>query len=118
MNINPNRISLDGTWRFRLDPKEEGEGLGWQKLAADFPIEIQVPGSWQSQGIGHSTRADARRTLATTMRVLETVATRPEGRYLFDALLRYAASPAFKPTAAVTVEQFDALRLPTAFINE
>lgn len=56
--------------------------------------------------------------LATTLRILETIGTRPEGQYLFDSLLRYAASDNFQPAASVSVEEFDKLRTPVAFMNE
>jgi hypothetical protein len=56
--------------------------------------------------------------LATTLRILETIGTRPEGLYLFNSLLRYAASDNFQPAASVSVEEFGKLRTPVAFMNE
>ena len=63
-------------------------------------------------------RVGAGRLLATGLRILETVFTRPEGRYLFDTMLRHTASGDFEPAAAVSAEEFDRLRLPAVFVNE
>jgi hypothetical protein len=63
-------------------------------------------------------RVGAGRLLATALRILETVFTRAEGRYLFDTMLRYAASEDFEPEAAVSNEDFNRLRLPAVFVNE
>ena len=65
MATQTERHSLDGTWSFAMDPKEEGESAGWQSGKGDFASSIRVPGSWQSQGVGHTTRTDSRRTLST-----------------------------------------------------
>jgi len=47
------RVSLDGRWLFRLDPKDEGKKRGWYKSARAFKEQIAVPGCWQGQGFGH-----------------------------------------------------------------
>lgn len=46
------RQSLNGYWRFRLDPHDCGLERQWQRGGADFEAEVQVPGSWQGQGFG------------------------------------------------------------------
>jgi beta-galactosidase len=46
------RLSLDGTWDFRMDPKNEGESDKWWSAEAKYPDAIQVPGTWQAQGFG------------------------------------------------------------------
>jgi len=48
-------ISLDGTWQFKLDPKEEGEKEQWFDAKAPFDSTIQVPGAWDAQGFGAET---------------------------------------------------------------
>ena len=47
------RVSLDGKWRFRLDPKDEGVRRGWFDRPGLLRHWINVPGSWQGQGFGH-----------------------------------------------------------------
>jgi beta-galactosidase/beta-glucuronidase len=51
--VNPRerRVSLDGTWQFRLDPEDKGIQSGWSDLEA-FEDQVQVPGCWQGQGLG------------------------------------------------------------------
>lgn len=46
------RLSLDGDWRFRLDPDDCGVRDGWFRPTARLPERIQVPGCWQGQGFG------------------------------------------------------------------
>ena len=46
------RIRLDGSWQFQLDPKDEGEERGWYSRPEFLRNSIQVPGVWQSQGYG------------------------------------------------------------------
>lgn len=48
--ISNRRISLNGEWRFALDPDRQGQ---WAALESDCPADtIQVPGSWEEQGFG------------------------------------------------------------------
>ena len=63
--METDRFSLDGSWGFEMDPKDEGESGGWQSGKRDFSSSIHVPGSWQAQGVGHARRTDPRRTLST-----------------------------------------------------
>ena len=42
-----NRMSLDGMWRFMIDPSDSGEKNQWFK--SSFPINIKLPGIMQSQ---------------------------------------------------------------------
>ncbi len=46
-------VALEGTWMFRADWNEEGLARGWHK--AGIPEtqwrKIEVPGSWESQGV-------------------------------------------------------------------
>lgn len=46
------RVSLDGTWSFRLDPKGEGVAEGWFGPGIVYPDQIAVPGNWQAQSFG------------------------------------------------------------------
>ena len=46
------RLSLDGQWQFKLDPKDEGVAGQWFAREATFPDKIMVPGNWQAQGFG------------------------------------------------------------------
>lgn len=46
------RLSLDGAWRFRLDPDDRGRSERWYETAAQLLEEIRVPGCWQGQGFG------------------------------------------------------------------
>lgn len=42
-------LSLDGTWTFAPDPKNEGQRLGWQARPG-FDREVEVPSPWQLYG--------------------------------------------------------------------
>ncbi len=46
------RVDLNGTWQFRMDPKNEGADQKWSLPGADYPDRIHVPGNWQAQGFG------------------------------------------------------------------
>ena len=46
------RFSLDGRWRFRLDPDEVGSRRAWYRKAGVFSDSVRVPGCWQGQGHG------------------------------------------------------------------
>jgi beta-galactosidase/beta-glucuronidase len=43
------RIGLNGEWQFRLDPREEGENAGWQKVVPAGTETVRVPHTW---GVG------------------------------------------------------------------
>jgi len=45
-------MSLDGEWKFRLDPANEGAANGWFDKTRIIKESIQVPGCWQGQGFG------------------------------------------------------------------
>ncbi len=45
-------MDLNGSWQFRMDPKNEGEAAAWFGAEASYPDTIQVPGNWQAQGFG------------------------------------------------------------------
>ena len=49
---NEHRISLSGTWGFRLDPDDRGEKEAWYRHPFLFQEHIKVPGCWQGQGYG------------------------------------------------------------------
>src|SRR5256885_989073 len=42
-------VGLDGSWRFRLDPNDKGEGDHWyqNRNGSNDWNEVQVPHSWQ-----------------------------------------------------------------------
>ncbi len=48
LHIEPQRINLDGAWRFRVDPGDEGENEGWYDVGFDDSnwIEVMVPHTW------------------------------------------------------------------------
>lgn len=46
------RLSLDGEWRFRLDPEDRGVSERWFADGQSLADPIQVPGCWQGQGFG------------------------------------------------------------------
>lgn len=46
------RLSLDGDWRFRLDPDDRGVNERWFETEAHLIEDIRVPGCWQGQGFG------------------------------------------------------------------
>lgn len=60
-------LSLDGTWRFAVDPQNVGQNEGWFKTGAELPNNppegsapcadgsIQVPGIWDNLGYGGET---------------------------------------------------------------
>ena len=48
-------ISLDGLWRFRMDPENKGQTARWFNAPAVFKDQILVPGAWGAQGFGRST---------------------------------------------------------------
>ena len=40
------KITLDGEWQFRIDPKAEGQAQGWPKALPDGSETVQVPNTW------------------------------------------------------------------------
>jgi beta-galactosidase len=48
------RIDLNGSWQFRIDPQNQGERDGCYSAGAGaaFDRTLAVPGSWQAQGVG------------------------------------------------------------------
>jgi hypothetical protein len=46
------RFSLDGSWRFRLDPQDHGLAAHWPAHPEILTEDILVPGCWQGQGFG------------------------------------------------------------------
>jgi len=49
------RVSLDGTWEFRLDPEDCGVRNHWFGSDEHHWSDIAVPGCWQGQGFGDDT---------------------------------------------------------------
>lgn len=47
------RLSLSGTWNFRLDPDDRGIKEKWFNAPLLFTEELEVPGTWQGQGFGN-----------------------------------------------------------------
>lgn len=45
-------LSLDGSWQFALDPDASGEKDRWFATDAPYTRTIQVPGTWEAQGVG------------------------------------------------------------------
>ena len=43
------RISLNGTWQFRTDPRYEGESHNWQEHMPEQLIDVNVPHVWQNK---------------------------------------------------------------------
>ncbi|MBM4032256.1 MAG: hypothetical protein FJ291_10765 [Planctomycetes bacterium] len=52
------RLSLDGEWRFRLDPDDRGVNERWFDDGKQVADPIQVPGCWQGQGFGTDAKND------------------------------------------------------------
>ncbi|HJN15948.1 MAG TPA: LamG-like jellyroll fold domain-containing protein [Armatimonadota bacterium] len=46
------RVELDGTWQFRMDPQGVGDWENWSSGSTPFSDTIRVPGSWEAQGFG------------------------------------------------------------------
>jgi hypothetical protein len=46
------RLCLDGIWKFRLDPRDEGIRKRWFATPNALAENIRVPGCWQGQGFG------------------------------------------------------------------
>lgn len=46
------KINLNGSWEFRMDPDEAGIAQRWFLGTTEFTDHIRVPGSWQAQGFG------------------------------------------------------------------
>ena len=46
------RLSLDGPWRFRLDPEDQGLAERWWAQPEVLTDQVLVPGCWQGQGFG------------------------------------------------------------------
>ncbi|WP_321472195.1 sugar-binding domain-containing protein [uncultured Paludibaculum sp.] len=46
------RVDLNGSWQFRLDPANEGLAQKWFSAPGQFTGKIAVPGAWQAQGFG------------------------------------------------------------------
>jgi hypothetical protein len=51
-------VSLNGTWQFRFDKENTGEGAGWSAGKTDFPERITVPFAWGSKLSGLENKAD------------------------------------------------------------
>ena len=51
LNAHEERRSLDGDWRFRLDPDDVGRSEAWFRTPGKMIESIQVPGCWQGQGL-------------------------------------------------------------------
>jgi beta-galactosidase len=49
------KISLDGLWKFKLDPENIGETDEWYLPGSIFRESINVPGAWNAQGYGDET---------------------------------------------------------------
>ncbi len=45
-------LDLSGMWDFRMDPSEVGEQEEWWKEVERFDHSVEVPGSWNAQGMG------------------------------------------------------------------
>jgi beta-galactosidase len=50
-------IQLSGDWSFRADPRDVGKTELWFTEAAKFDQTIKVPGAWNAQGVGESSKA-------------------------------------------------------------
>jgi hypothetical protein len=53
----PAWVNLNGTWKFRFDPGDEGLAQTWQGGEVDFPLAITVPFPWGSPLSGVPDRA-------------------------------------------------------------
>ena len=51
-------VNLNGTWQFRFDKENAGEGAGWSAGKAEFPERITVPFPWGSKLSGLENKAD------------------------------------------------------------
>src|SRR5438309_11157425 len=48
--VRPHWANLNGPWRFRFDPRDEGRKAGWEKPGAEgFDRSIVVPFPWESE---------------------------------------------------------------------
>lgn len=54
------RLSLDGTWGFRLDPQDHGLGESWFRHPELMAESVTVPGNWQGQGFGGDDPSEVR----------------------------------------------------------
>lgn len=45
-----NSLGLDGIWKFRPDPKDEGEWRDWQEVGFPDGSDVEVPHIWQRDG--------------------------------------------------------------------
>jgi len=53
-----NWVNLNGTWQFRFDKENAGEGANWAAGKTEFPEQITVPFSWGSKLSGLENKAD------------------------------------------------------------
>jgi hypothetical protein len=74
----PGWVNLNGTWKFRFDPGDEGLAQAWQRGEVDFPLGITVPFPWGSPLSGVPDRAP----IAWYARTIE-VPSAWEGRRVF-----------------------------------
>lgn len=51
-------VNLNGTWQFRFDKENAGEGAGWAAGKTEFPERITVPFPWGSKLSGLENKAD------------------------------------------------------------
>ena len=51
-NGSRSQVVLDGSWQFVMDPEDQGLEAQWFRKPGRFKESIQVPGIWQTQGLG------------------------------------------------------------------
>ena len=55
-------VDLNGIWKFRLDPLDQGIAEKWFDSQDHFDQNMIIPGSIQGQDVGYQTRYDEKRT--------------------------------------------------------
>jgi hypothetical protein len=100
---------LEGGWSFPVDnwPQELEPIAGGIRTTSSFLSKMK---NLSKTGYIVEAKVGAGKLLITTLRLRENLdEAYPEAVYLFDRLLRYAASPAFAPQVALTDDQIERL---------
>lgn len=112
----PHDAHADWQWYHLVD---DATAIGMDALPGNLlPVVAGIDNWNRAKRLGYlfEARVGRGRFIMTTLKLLEEYPRRPEGVHLFDALLRYVHTPAFAPTAELTLAHLWSLpRHPVAW---
>ena len=94
------------------DAMSHAQAIILDDLAPGLEPIIRIIDDWftnRSLGLVFEARVGPGRLLLTGIDLLTSSETRPEARQLLDSLVRYAAGPAFRPSADIPIDRLKAL---------